>query len=230
MKTLRTMGILALVAGLVLGGVSSAFAQGPPNKRGLFGTVSSVDTITSGEEYVISLDTELGTVDVTINGTGTKYMVPRETRGPKNLETFIDKVDENDDGDLEELEGRRLAVLVKDLAEDGNPPDFTATAIRLMLIPSLNSPPLHAHRVGIVQDFTAGSGGSIEIIDNHGVNHTFDVNEDTVYRPEGTTAGDITDSDPWSFVTVVTKGDPKLGPAAKAIVLQEGLPEWWPLP
>lgn len=225
MKILRTIGILALVAGLVLGGTGSALAQGPPNKRGLFGTVSSVATIQSEEEYLISLETELGTVDVTINGTGTKYMVPKETRGPKDLETFIDKVDENGDGNLEELVDRKLAVLVKDIAEDGNPPDFTATAIRLMLIPSPPSPPSHAHRVGIVEAFAEST--SITIIDKDGEPHTFTLDGTTVYRPDDIDMEAITGG----FVTVVTKGDPKLGSvAAKAIVLHEDLPDWAPEP
>ena len=54
MKILRTIGILAIVAALVLGGTASAFAKGPPDphpgggkhslgKSGLFGMVNSVD-------------------------------------------------------------------------------------------------------------------------------------------------------------------------------------------
>ena len=239
MKILRTIGILALVAGLVLGGTGSAFAKGPPEeppgggshspgKRGLFGTVTSVTPINGS--YVIELETEEGIFDITADDTTTKYMVPGETKGPKDLDRFLEIVDENDDGDLEELVDRKLAVLVKDIAEYGTPPpDFTATAIRLMLIPSPSSPPSHAHRVGIVDTFTEGT--SITIIDKDGESHTFTINEDTVYRPEGTTAGDISTADPWSFVTVVTKGDPKLGTAiAKAIVLHEDLPDWAPEP
>jgi hypothetical protein len=220
-----------LVAGLVLGGTGSVLAQGPPNKRGLFGTVSSVDTITSGEEYLISLETELGIVDVTINGTGTKYMVPKETRGPKDLATFLGVVDENDDDNLEELVDRRMAVLVKDITEDGNPPDFTATAIRLMLIPSPSAPPSHTHRVGIVDAFTEDA--SITIIDKDGESHTFTLNE-TVYRPDGIselTGEELIEAIIGGFVTVVTKGDPKLpDPIAKAIVLHEDLPDWAPEP
>ncbi len=53
MKILRTICILALVAGLVLGGAGSAFAQGPPGKRGFFGTVDSV------VGYVLTLTTAL---------------------------------------------------------------------------------------------------------------------------------------------------------------------------
>jgi len=122
MKILRTIGILALVAGLVLGGTGSALAQGPPDgppgggphspgKRGLFGTVISVGTVEAGVEYLIHLETKLGAVQLTINGTA-KYMVPRETHGPQDLVTFVGIVDEDGDGDLEELVGRRLAVLV----------------------------------------------------------------------------------------------------------------------
>ena len=226
MKILRTIGILALVTGLVLGGTGSALAQGPPGKRGLFGTVSSIVTDDPGVEYTISLETDLGTVDVTINGTGTKYMVPRETRGPKDITDFLGEVDLDTDNNLEELVDRRLAVLVKDLAEDGNPPDFTATAIRLMLIPSPSSPPTHAHRVGIVDEFNPGS--DITIIDKDGESHTFTING-TVYRPDEIaelTGTDLEDALADGFVTVVTKGDPKLGPEAKAIVLHEELPDW----
>ena len=98
----------------------------------------------------------------------------------------------------------------------------TADVLRLMLIKV--TPPLHAHRVGIVTEFTEGEGGSITIIDNKGVSHTFGVSEDTVYHPEETTGDEIVPYE--SCVTVVTKGDPKLGPPAKAIVLHEELPDW----
>lgn len=221
MKILRTMGILALVAGLVLGGAGSVFAQGQP-KRGFFGTVSSVTTITSEEEYVIELDTaDWGTVDITADDT-TKYMVPRETRGPKGLDRFLEIVDEGDNGHLEELVDRRLAVLAANVV--GDPPNVSGDAVRLMLIPSHSSPPSHAHRVGIVDAFTAGS--SITINDKDGEPHTFDLDVTTVYRPELTESGDIVVGSP---VTVVTTGDPKLGTAiAKAIVLHDELPDWAP--
>jgi len=237
MKILRTIGILALVAGLVLGGTGSALAQGPPDeppgggphspKRGLFGTVLSVtadniDTMI----YVISLETkEQGTFVITADNTA-KYMVPRETHGPKDLDTFLGIVDEDGDGDLEELVGRRLAVLVTLTNE------FTADAIRLMLI---SSPEhhlyMHRHRVGFVGAF--GPGTSITIIDKDGVSHEFGVSEDTVYRPSAEddgiselTGDDLIDAITGGCVTVVTRGDPKLGPIAKAIVLHEELPDW----
>ncbi len=214
MKILRTIGILALVAGLVLGGVGSAFAQGPPDgppgpgphspgKRGLFGTVTSVTTVTANVTYVISLETKQGTFDITADDTA-KYMVPRETHGPKDLATFLGIV-----GDPPAIEGRRVAVLVTFTNE------FTADAIRLMLIPSA---PLHAHRVGVVDTFIPGEGGKIVIIDRVGVSHEFGVSDDTIYRPAEITAADIVSE---SYVTVVTKGDPKTGPIAKAIVLHE---------
>lgn len=219
MKILRTIGILALVAGLALGNVGSAFAQGPPDelpdrgphspgKRGLFGTVLSV-TVT--DNVTFSLETKQGTFDITADDT-TKYMVPKETHGPQDLATFLGIV-----GDPPEIEGRKLAVLVTLTG------DFTADAIRLMLMPTSDSPPLHAHRVGVVEAFTAGDGGEIIITDRDGKEHKFKVTDDTVYRP-----ADI-DPDPSiaivegvSYVTVVTKGDPKKADlVAKAIVLHE---------
>jgi hypothetical protein len=97
-----------------------------------------------------------------------------------------------------------------------------------MLIPI--GPPLHAHRVGIVQEpFIPTEDGSIIIIDNHGEPHIFGIdggiNGTTVYRPDGTEATDIV---PGSVVTVVTTGDPKNADndVAKAIVLHEELPDW----
>ncbi len=220
MKILRTIGILALVTGLVLGGVSSVFAKGPPDdppgggphspgKRGLFGTADSING------YDVTLVTKDGsTVVITLTDTA-KYMVPGKTKGPVDRDDFETILG----GDITAIEGERIAVLVTFTNED------TADVRRLMLIPSLSAPPVHAHRVGVVQAFTAGT--SIEIIDNHGVNHTFDVSEDTVYRPDTITYEDIT---PEVYVTVVIKGDPKVGVVAKAIVLHDELPDWWPLP
>jgi len=102
-----------------------------------------------------------------------------------------------------------------------------------MLIPSPPTPPLHAHRVGVIEDFTPGS--SITIIDKDGESHTFTVNEDTVYRPSAEDDGiseltgtDLIDAITGGCVTVVTTGEPKLGPIAKAIVLHDELPDWAP--
>lgn len=208
MKILRTIGILALVAGLVLGGTGSVLAQGPPNKSGLFGTVDSV------VGYVVTLETKEGsTVEVTLPPTA-KYMVPRLTKGPVDLAGFEDALGEP----ITAIEGRRLAVLVTFTNES------TADAIRLMLIPSPSSPPSHAHRVGIVPEEGFTPGDSITIIDKDGEPHPFDLNG-TVYRPDDIDMGAITGG----CVTVVTTGDPKLGTAiAKAIVLHDELPDWAP--
>jgi len=225
MKILRTIGILAIVAGLVLGGTGSAFAKGPPDphpgggnnahgKRGLFGTAES-----AGGDVVTLKTKEGSTVQVTLTDTA-KYKAPGETKGwIIGVENFVNEVL---DGDIENIVGRRIAALVSFTDVD------TADALRLMLIKI--TPPLHAHRVGIVTEFTPytpeedGSDGSIVIMDNHGVSHTFDVTGDTVYRPEGTTSESIIPYE--GCVTVVTKGDPKLSPSAKAIVLHEELPDW----
>jgi len=121
MKILRTIGILAIVAGLVIGGTGNVFAKGPPDplpgsgnhsssKQGIFGTVSSVVTDEAVVQYTITLETRQGAVDVTING-DTKYKIPRQTHGPKaDLTTFIEIVDENEDTNLEELEGSGIAA------------------------------------------------------------------------------------------------------------------------
>lgn len=228
MKILRAIGILALVAGLVLGGEGSVFANGKPDeppgggqhspKHGLFGTVASVATITGGEEYLIELETKQGTFDVTADVTA-KYMVPRETHGSKDLATFLGIV-----GDPPAIEGRRLAVLVTLTNE------FTANAIRLMLIPSPGSRPLHAHRVGVVEVGAFNPDTSITITDRYGEHYTFTLSG-TVYRPDtiaGLTGTALEAEIIGGCVTVVTKGDPKLGPVAKAIVLHDEMPSWPP--
>lgn len=239
MKTLRTIGILAIVAGLMIGGTGNVFAKGPPDeppgsgphspgKRGLFGTVDSADG------YDITLVTKEGsTVEVTLTDTA-KYMVPKESKGPVDRDGFETILDGNVDGDITAIVERRIAVLVTFTGES------TADAMRLMLIPSPSSAPTHAHRVGIVTpEFTPynpgenGSDGSIEIIDKDGVSHTFTITEDTVYRPSAEDGGiselqgeDLIAALVDGCVTVVTKGDPKKGPEAKAIVLHEELPDW----
>lgn len=226
MKILRTIGILALAAGLALGGAGSALAQEPPDeppgrgphspgKRGLSGNVTSVETIPGG--YLIHLETKQGTFEITANVT-TKYMVPGETHGSANLTTFLEIV-----GDPPEIEGRRVAVLAS-LTDN-----VTATAIRLMLIPS----PAHhryMHRVGVVDTFVPGEDGNIIIIDRDGKEHEFKVTDDTIYRPaeiDGIPIAELEEAElkdaiTGGYVTVVTKGDPKKEDlVAKAIVLHE---------
>ena len=173
-----------------------------PGKRGLFGTVDSV----SG--YDVTLVTKEGsTVVVTLTETA-RYMVPRETKGPVNRDGFETALD----GDITAIEGRRIAVLVTFTNES------TADAMRLMLIPSSDSPPLHRHRVGVVDAFTEGT--SITIIDEDDVTHTFALLNGTVYRPAKIDSS--TEIVAGVHVTVVIKGDPKLpNPIAKAIVLHK---------
>ena len=230
MKILRTVGILALVAGLVLGGASSALAQGPPGKRGFFGTAGMPDG------YDVPLTTAEGwTVEVTLTDTA-KYMVPRVTRGPVvGLEGFEIALDEAFDEDITAIEGRRVAVLATNVVED--PPGyFTADVVRLMLIPSSDSPTSHAHRVGFVEVGAFDPSTGITIIDREGVSHYFTVSGDTVYRPSAEDggiselAGDaLIEAIEEGCVTVVTTGAPKLpNPIAKAIVLHDELPDWAP--
>jgi hypothetical protein len=234
MGILRTIVILAIVSVLVVAGAGSAFAKGPPEgdppygqansnaKQGLFGTVMSTAEITADEVYEINLETKKYEEEVTVTiNLDTTYKVPRVTKGPKaDLATFIGII-----GSIDALEGERVAVLVNS--------DFEAK--RLMLIPS--GPPMHAHRVGIVTEFTPAESpdGSITIIDNKGMSHTFVITEETVYRPSAEDGG-ISDLEPEAlsealeggFVTVVTTGDPKADPppTVKAVVLHEELPEW----
>lgn len=233
MKILRTIGILALVAGLVLGSAGSALAKGPPDetpggglqspgkRHGFFGTADSA------VGYVVTLVTKQGlTVEVTLPATA-KYMVPRETKGPVERDAFETILDGTVDGDITAIIGKRVAVLATNVV--GEPPGpFSGEAVRLMLIPSPDSPPVHAHRVGVVEAFDPAA--SITIIARDGEPYTFAVNGATVYRPDtiaGLTGDALQTAIIGGCVTVVTKGDPKLGPVAKAVVLHEELPDWW---
>jgi len=194
-----------------------------PGKRGLFGTVASVATITGGEEYLIELETEEGTFYITADDTA-KYKVPRLTKGPVDLAGFEYALGEP----ITTIVDSRIAVLVTLTNE------FEADAIRLMLIPSPGSSPSWGHRVGVVEDGAFDPSTGITIIDREGVSHYFTVSEDTVYRPSAEDggiselAGDaLKEAIEEGCVTVVTKGDPKLpDPEAKAIVLHDELPDW----
>ncbi len=157
-------------------------------------------------------------------------MVPRETKGPKGLDRFLEIV-----GDPPEIVGRRIAVLATNVV--GEPPGpFSGDLVRLMLIPSPSSPPSHAHRVGIVPEEGFTLGDSITIIDKDGESHTFTLNG-TDYRPSAEDDGiseltgeELIEAIIGGCVTVVTKGDPKADspPVAKAIVLHDALPDWAP--
>jgi hypothetical protein len=162
---------------------------------------------------------------VTING-DTKYKSPGQTKGwITGVQTFIDTLL---DEDIQNIVERRVAVLV----------NTDMVALRLMLIKIKNTPPLHAHRVGIVTLFTPvedSIDGSITIMDKDGVPHTWVVTGGTVYRPSAEDGG-ISDLEGAALkaaleghcVTVVTTGDPKVDPppTAKAVVRHEHLPDW----
>ena len=211
MKILRTIGILAIVAALVLGGTASAFAKGPPDpppgggkhspgKSGLFGTVTSIAP--DGDGYVIDLLTKQGPVDVTING-DTKYKMPG-AHGPKpDLATFVD-----------ELPERRIAALVEFTD------DTTANALRVMLIPTKQS--VHGHRVGVVKEFIEDQ--SITIVNKKGEETKFEGMLDEIkLLPTGAT---IVEDE--TFVTVIYSRDPATTNfVVKGIVVHPAIPDGW---
>jgi len=230
MKTLRTISVLLLVFGLLLGSISSVFAQNPPEKtptahptsppltgqrQGFFGNVTAVS---AGN---ITLATQEGwTVVLELQET-TRYNLPGET-GWVNLNDFTTALG----GSLNALVGRRIVVLTSNVT--GSPPGpFVGNAVKVMTIPNPQQP-LFAHRTGIVVQFEVGTSGngSITIVDVHNASHQFTiVGNETLYFPSGTKSSDIQISD--SFVTVVTTANPELQPAAKAIVLHERIPTGW---
>jgi len=203
MKALRTIGVLVLVLGLVVGSIGSVLAKGPPvgKKHGFNGNVTAVG------DGNITIATKQGWTVVLMRTGTTKYNIPRETKG------WIDDYD----GNITALIGRRVAALAGNVTETPLGP-FAGNALRVLVLPGA---PLHAHRSGIVTAFD----GNITIKDVKGISHTFQVVKSIVYHPQGIGSGNITAVPP-VFVTVVTKGDPKLGPLAKAIVLHGELPAW----
>ncbi len=225
MKTLRTIGILVLVSGLMLSSVGTVFADGPPDgppgkgpkfqvqKRGFSGNVTDV---TNGNVTIL---TEQGIVTVMLTEEA-RYKIPRVMNKWGNLTEFEDQLE----GDLSALVDRRVVALAGNVTG-------TREALKFMLLPVPGLEPLHAHRTGNVTEFTPGAGGNITIEDVHGVSHTFDLADDMSYRPkelgEVPALGDVKGH----FVTVVIKGDPKLETAeAKAIVVHHRIPEGWPTP
>ena len=226
MKALRTIGILVLVAGLMLGSVGTVFAGGPSNdppgkgpkfqeqKRGFSGNVTDVIdgnvTIDRGQGLTV-------TVRLTERA---QYKIPRVMNKWGNLSQFKEQLE----GDLAALEGRRVVAL----AGNGT---GKWESLKLLLLPVPGLPPLHAHRTGNVTDFNPGAGGNITIVDRDNIPHTFYLDDDTSYRPkelgEVPDPGDVLDH----FVTVVITGDPKVEqPVAKAIVVHHRIPEGWPTP
>ena len=218
MKALRTIGILVLVAGLMLGSVGTVFAGEPPDdppgkgpkfqvkKRGFSGNVTGV---TDGNVTIL---TEEGLVKVMLTYDEARYKIPRVMNKWGNLTEFKGQLEGNT---LAALEGRRVVTLAGNDTGEWK-------ALKLMLLPVPGLPPLHAHRTGNVTEFNPwiednDNLGNITIEDVDGVSHTFDVDGNTTFRPRGTTSSQITIGS--SFVTVVTIGDPKLEPVAKAIVV-----------
>lgn len=242
MGILRTIGVMALVIGLLLGGGGSVLADGPPNgdppddgppfdgpsfdtpRRGFFGNVTAATTITTGEEYVITLETKQGwTVNVTLTDMAKKYVVPPQSRGPVDLATFVDILDEGEDGDIEEIIGRRVAVLATNVT-GVEPGPFTGDARRLMVIPAPDAPPVHGHRVGIVTEYITGT--SITIENRAGEETIFDISILPRLLPAGTT--EVAEG---QFVTVIYHRDPAtMTFIAKAIVVHPRVPEGWQTP
>jgi len=229
MKALRTIGILVLVAGLLLGSVGTVFAGGPPEgtpgkglkfqgeKQGFSGNVTGVI------DGNVTIDRGKG-LTVTVRLTEeAQYKIPRVMNKWSNLSQFKEQLE----GDLAALVGRRVVALA------GNSMGKWES-LKLLLLPVPGLPPLHAHRTGNVTDFTPGAGGNITIVDIHGELHTFDLAGNATYHPAefSDLTGDALDiAITGSFVTVVIKGDPKLETAkAKAIVVHPRIPEGWPTP
>ncbi len=238
MRYLKAAAVLTVVIALALGSAGSAFAKGPPDenpgkgpqeqvqgqekgqgqgqgqgqgkKRGFFGDV------TAANDGNITLVTKQGwTVTVSLTD-ATKYKIHAVTRGWVGIDEFVDALE----GNITALEGSRVAVSASGVIEDPEG-EFGGEAKKLSVVPARGKrEPMHAHRTGVVTALDLSGSGTIAIVDVKDVTHEFVLSgNDTVYRPEGTQAGDIVVGE--SFVTVVTTGDPKLGPAAKAIVLHD---------
>jgi hypothetical protein len=235
MKALRTIGILVLVAGLLLGSVGTVFAKGGPPEgtpgKGLkfegkrHGFAGNVTGVIDGIDGNVTIRTKLGNVTLMLTGE-TRYKIPGVmNKWEGNLTKFKSKGELGED--LDALVGRRVVALAGNVTE-APPGPFTGEAVRLMLLPGLGEqglPLLHAHRTGNATDFNPwikenGKLGNITIVDRDNIPHTFVVDGNTTYRPKefSDLTGDALDSAvTGSFVTVVTIGDPKLEPGAKAI-------------
>ncbi len=233
MRYIRCLAIIALVGVLIVGSVSTAAAKGPPEDnpgkgpQGHGKNQNFVGNVTSACEGNITFTGKQGW-EVTLALTdGTTYMVPSVAKGKVDFAGFIEAVG----GNITALEDNRIAAKGTGVVED---PEgvYTGDATRILVYPGAFQKQLrarlHAHRTGVVTAFSTAGDGSITIADVHGVSHTFTMSgNQTVYRPQGMTASDVEVNE--SFVTVVTTGDPKLGPPAKAVVIhQGGIPEGWP--
>jgi len=233
MKGLRIICIFALVTLFVLGSMGTVFAKGGPpadkpgngpklqvEKQGFAGNVTYV----VGGNVTIATEDKGNVIVKLIDDAD--YKIPREMNKWGNLTVFKSYLEGKT---LSALEGRRVVALAGNVSG-------TWEALKFLLLPVPGTQPLHAHRTGNV---TApppadGTSGNITIEDVHGVLHTFAVigndtaaENQTIYRPMGINAGNITVG---SFVTVVTIGNQKSVdlpalPVAKAIVLHANLPE-----
>ena len=208
----------------MLSSVGTVFAGGPPHdppgkdpkfrgeKRGFCGNVTLV---TDGN---VTIDIGKGLTVKVMLIERARYKIPRVMNKWGNLTEFKGQLE---GGNLSALEGRRVVTL----AGNGT---GKWESLKLLLLPVPGLPPLHAHRTGNVTAFnplpSGGNGnfGNITIEDVHGVTHTFDLAADTTYRPREfseLTGTALYDEVIGHFVTVVIKGDPKLEPVAKAVVI-----------
>ena len=220
MKGLRIICIFALVALLVLGSVGTVFAKGgspddKPVKAPKFqgerqGFTGNVTYVVDGN---VTIDTEAkGSVILTLTDDA-RYKIPSVMNQWGTLAQFKSYFE---DGNLIALEGRKVVALA------GNDTEIWRV-LQFMALPVPGTEPMHAHRTGNVTEFNEpdsenGWLGNITIIDVHSATHTFGVGNETVYRPRGIWAGNITVG---SFVTAVITGKQKSEdlPVAKAIVL-----------
>ena len=208
MKILRAVGILALVAGLVIGSAGSAFAQGkadppggsshsPGKPHGLFGEVSDLDD----QAETFTLTTRRGE-EVSVTATSaTKYKVPESPPS--------DDINTISDGDWVAMNG----------IWDGD--NFCPKKVHVVPGQGLNF-----HFVGTVTatDGDANTGTITVECKKVADPVTFSVSESTQYRPDGAGFGFITAG---NTVTVVASGwDATAGTAtAKAIVLHGFVPD-----
>lgn len=242
MKALRTIGILVLVAGLMLSSVGTVFAEGPPEgtpgkglkfqgqKRGFSGNVTAVNVIAGN----VTILTEQGIVTLMLTEE-TRYKIPRVMNKWGNLTQFQFEGELGENLSALVDRNRRVVALAGNVTGAPLGP-FAGEALKFMLLPEQGVPglpPLHAHRTGNVTAVNppsedTGNIGNVTIEDVHGVSHTFVIDEATTCRMGRTTIL-LTDL-VGRFVTVVTLRDPKLEPAAKAIVVHHRIPEGWPTP
>lgn len=235
MKYMRYLILGILVAALVIGSAGAVAAKGPPEgspgkgRQGGHGSnqsfIGNVTSITEGNLTMVSKQSWQVILSLTDS---TEYMVPSVTKGKVGFSEFLSGIG----GDLNSLEGDKVVSRATGVVEDPSEV-FVGEALRVMIYPRQYKEQLrqrarlHAHRTGVVTAFSTEGDGNITIVDVHGLDHSFVMSgNETVYRPQGTAAYDIAVDE--SFVTVVTTGDPKLGPPARAIVLHERTPEGWP--